>query len=327
MSNHPATNNHQEEIDLGYLIKKIDLLFRNCIKLLFALFTFILKFKILFFGILVLSIIYGYYKDTRVTVLYNNQAIIIPNFESVDYLYDRVDALNAKVRGKDSLYLKRILDTNYRKLRGIEIEPIPDIYNFASRSRENIDVLRILFQNQDFSEFVDDIATSKYYKYHRINFKILGEYHSQEMVNSLFDYLNTNEHFSNYQQITIETSNYELRQIDLTISQIDSILKAAASFAAENKSNQSVFINDNSQLNNLIVSKQRLIEDRHKLLIRKADQNKIIKPVKIDYNLYPDSRFRISNKVKYPVLFFFLFSFFFFLKLGYLKLKEIAESN
>jgi hypothetical protein len=327
MSNTPTTNNHQEEIDLGYLVNKVNQLFKKSVKLLFELIGIFIKYKIITAVIFVLAVAYGIYKDQSTSVEYNNQALVIPNFESVDYLYDKVDALNAKVRGQDSLYLKQILGSNHRKLREIEIEPITDIYNFGAKSRENIDILRILFQNQDFNEFVDHVANSKNYKYHRINFKIIGEYDSKDIVNNLLIYLNENEHYLGYQSIFKEHYQFELNEVEKMIGYVDSIFDSAKTIAAQNATGQSVFINDNSQLNNLLFSKRSLIEDRVKLKLKIEDQEEIIKTVKLDLNLLPESGFRVIKTVLYPFFVFFIFSVIFFFRYFYLKLREIAESN
>lgn len=327
MSNKPTTNNHQEEIDLGYLLNKMNHLFKKSVKLFFELIGFFIKYKIIIGIIFVLALVFGIYKDQSTSVVYNNQALVIPNFESVDYLYDKVDALNAKVRGQDSLYLKQILGSNFRKLREIEIEPIIDIYSFGSKSRENIDILRILFQNQDFDEFVDHVANSKNYKYHRINFKILGEFDSKDIVKNLMFYLNENEHYVGYQSIFQEHYQFDLNEVEKMIGYVDSIFDSAKLISAHNATGQSVFINDNSQLNNLLFSKRSLIEDRVKLKLKIEDQEEIIKTVKLDFNLLPEYGFRVSNTVLYPFLVIFIFSLIFFFRYFYLKLRTIAESD
>lgn len=327
MSNTPTTNNHQEEIDLGYLIKKINRLFIKTVKLLFGLIAFLTKYKFAFLTLLIISIAYGIYTDSKSKTLYDNQAIVIPNFESVDYLYDKVEALNAKIRGKDSLYLKQIVGSNYASLRVIEIEPIMDIYNFGAESRENIDILRILFQNQDFDEFVDHIANSKNYKYHRINFKILGSQDSNKILSDIVNYLNENSHFNNYQSIFKEHYQYELNELEKMIGHIDSVFESAKLIASHNATGQSVFINDNSQLNNLIYAKRVLINSIVKLKLKIEDQDDIIKIVKADFNLLPEKRFSINNKVKYPIFIFLIFSFYFFSRKLYYKLSSIAKRN
>src|SRR5690606_20461322 len=132
-----------EEIDLGYLFKKMNDLFKKSIKLLFEVIAFFLKYKFIVIALIVIGFAYGYYKDSHSKKLYLNQGIVIPNYESVDYLYDKVAVINEKILIGDTLYLKNLLGANYLNLIKINVEPIADIYNFSTKSREHVDVLRI----------------------------------------------------------------------------------------------------------------------------------------------------------------------------------------
>src|SRR5690606_9602185 len=126
-------------------------------------------------------------------------------------------------------------DTNFRRIQAIEIEPIIDIYNFASKSRENIDVFRILFQNQDLSEFVNDMTTSKYYKYHRISFKVLGENSSEKIVTDILNYWNSNTHYSGYAEIFKANAEFQVQEHKNMIIQIDSIITAITSLSKDER--------------------------------------------------------------------------------------------
>lgn len=326
MSNQNENTNHSEEIDLGYLFNKINQLFRSAVVVLFEVIAFFLKYKIIVGVIILIGIAYGFYKDANEKPILNNETIVIPNFESVDYLYGKVEALNQKIALKDTVFLKEILDTNHRKIRKVEIEPIVDIYNFISRSRAHIDIFRILFQNQEMSDFVEDMATSKYYKYHKLDYTIVGENSSELIISDLLEYINSNEHFIDYQEVVRLNTSLELAENAKMIAQIDSIFKSVSKFSTENKSSQSLFINDNSQLNNLLTTKRQLLEDRMKLVMRDKDETEIVKLVSANYNLSPDV-FVLSNKVKYPIVLVFLFSLIFFIRYVFKKLKAIAEDN
>jgi hypothetical protein len=327
MNNQPSHSNKSEEIDLGYVFKKISDFFKNTVKLLFVVLAFFKKYIIIVVLLFLIGFGFGYYKDETSKKVYLNEVILIPNVESVDYLYDKVNALNVKIKLKDSLYLKSILDTNYRKIRKIEIEPIVDVYNFVSKSRENIDIFRILLQDQEFKEYLDDFATSKYFKYHRLKFSIVGTNDSQKIVQDILDEFNENEHFSEYLEVGKENTDLQIEQISVMIQQIESIIKSSTEFAAENKSNQSVFINDNSDLANLLIIKKNMLEDLLLLNMKSKDEVQIIKPVSFNYNVVGKGGFSISNKIKYPIILLFFFSFFFFLIYLYKKLKAIAEGD
>jgi len=327
MSDTPTTNNQQEEVDLGYLFKKINQLFKKAIVALFEVIAFFLKYKFIVLILIIIGVSYGYYKDRDSVPTHSNEAIVIPNFESVDYLYDKVEALNAKIQANDVTYLKSILDSNYRKIRRVQIEPIVDIYNFAAQSRDNIDIFRILFQNQELSEFVQDLTTSKYYKYHRMSFLIRGEKDAPIIVQNLLAYFNDNEHFNEYQKIHSDNTSYLLNQNAIMIAQIDSLFQAAITYPKRKEGTQTVNINDNSDLGTLIFRKQEVLKQRIELLKQEKDGIKVIKEVSLNYNLTPDKGFYLSNKVKYPILFVLLFSLIFYSRYLYTKLEKIAKNN
>lgn len=327
MSNHPENKNHSEEIDLGILTKKLNSAFKKLIKLVFEAFGIFVKYKIIVAILLIIGIAYGFYKDKTSHKTYYNQVIVIPNFGSVDYLYEKVAALNAKVADKDSVYLKAILGSDYENLRKIEIEPIVDIYNFAAQSRENLDIFRILFQNQDLSEFVEDMTTSKYYKHHNINFSISGTDSSEKMVNKILNYFNENDHYKVYKEVLRENTDYLLKENSKMIGQIDSLIQSAVYFTKRTETGSSFSINDNSDLGSLIYRKELILKERALLLQQNEDQVEIIKKVSANYNLIPMDVIIISNKVKYPLLLILLFSLFFFMRFAYKKSAEIAKSS
>lgn len=321
MSNTPTTHNQQEEIDLGYLFKKLSDFFKKIVKLLFQVISFFIRFKIIVLVLIIIGVSFGIYKDLNSKKVYNHELIVIPNFESVDYLYSSLQAVDAKFRENDTIFLKKNFGSHSKEIISIEIEPIPDIYNFVTDSREKVDVFRILFQNQDLGDFVENIVTSKYYKYHKVNITTVGEQGLDGVIDKIFDYINANEHYLKYQEVGKQNTQLQIRQHERMISQIDSILRATA---LQPEGNYSVYLSETGQLHNLVETNQKLMENHLKLLKKEVDQDKIIMVVSANYNLPPEG-FRLSNKVKYPLVLVFLFSFLFFIRHSYRKLKEIAN--
>ncbi len=127
-----AQQNSSEEVDLGYLLKKSNDIFKGFARAILKIIDFFKKHFIILIVIILIGFGFGLYKDYNEVKSYNNELIVIPNFGSVDYLYDKVEALNSKIASKDTIYLKQILGANYSKLNLIEIEPIVDLYNFIS---------------------------------------------------------------------------------------------------------------------------------------------------------------------------------------------------
>ncbi len=282
------------------------------------------KYFFLLIAIVIIGFGIGLYKDYNEIKSYNNELIVIPNFGSVDYLYDKVKELNSKIASKDSIYLKQVLDTNYSKLNLIEIEPIVDLYNFISESRQNIDILKIISQNQDFSEYVENMATSKYYKYHRMQISIKGKNSSEKIIADLFKYFNENEYFQEYQEIYKKTKDIEVQEHYVMIAQLDSLIKANYNIQKEGTS---VSVSNNADQYNLVEKKRQIIDNLQRLQIQQNDYTIPIKKVSANYNMEPEKLLNISNKVKYPLLFVFLFCLVFFILYIFKNLRIYANSK
>lgn len=327
MSNKPTTNNNQEEIDLGYLLKEFNSFLKKCVKLLFEIISIFLKFKFLTIGALILLFVYGIYVDSNKLKAYENKVILIPNFESIDYLYTQSQALNQKKASQDTVYLKSVFGKNYKQFNKIEIEPFVDIYDFVSTSRENVEIFKVFAQNSDISEYIKDLTNSKYYKYHLLTFQSVGKSSSEEIKDSIISYLNSNTHFNEYKNLFQENTEFSLQSNQDMIHQIDSVITASYRLSLTATPNQSVFLNDNSNLNGLIHTKKMLVEDRQALLLKKNDENYVIKEVSSSFNLINTEILSIPSKIKFPLYFLLIFSGAFIVYKSFMKLKKISTSN
>jgi hypothetical protein len=319
-----SQNNTSEEIDLGYLFKKTNNFVKSVFRSFFLVLAFFKKYFIIVLVLIILGFVYGFYKDTIALKTYNNELIVIPNFESVDYLYDKVEAINLKIKAGDTIYMQHILDTNFNKLGTIKIEPIIDFYNFISKSRENIDIFRIVSEKQDFKDYMEEFANSKYYKYHRMSVSIEGAKSSEKIVDDLMTFLNDNEHFSAYQKIFNETKDREISEFYKMITQIDTLIYASAT---SKNTPASVEVVTNNDQHFLLDRKRQVLEDLVKLKMEQLDYTEPIKLVNADYNLTNERFLNFSNKVKYPIYLVFLFSAFFFILYMIKNLKRYANSE
>lgn len=323
MNNQPSHSNPSEEIDLGFVLKKFNAFFKKTIVLFFEVIAFFLKFKIIVIALIVIGVAYGYYKDKTSKRVFYNEAIVIPNFESVDYMYDKVNALNQKIEAKDTVFLKTFFGTNYRSLRKIELEPIVDIYNFVSKSRENIDIFRIFVQSQDLQEYMEEFSNSKYYKYHKLSVRTSGENSSQHVIPSLMTYMNDNEHYNEYAAIYKENIQQQVREHEKMLKQIDTLIHSISN-SFQTASAQGVNIVESSNLHFLLERKRDLLDEKLAVQMQLVDYDATVKLVNVDYNLEKEPF--LPAKAKYPIYLILLFSAIFFIMYIFKKLKEIAES-
>lgn len=319
-----AQQNATEEVDLGYMFKSIGGFFKNIVKLLFLAISFIKKFILIIIGIIIIGVIVGYFLDKTSKKVYENRIIVIPNFESVEYLYDITDELNFKINTKDSVFLGEILGDDFKRLRKIEIEPIIDIYNFTTKSRENIDVFRILFENQNMKEFVDDMTTSKQYKYQKLKVYTIGK-DSKDLLKNLIDYFNENEHFKQYQDVYIQNTAERIAEADKMIKQADSVIYAIASAPNNTTSNAPVYASYNNDFFNVIRYKEEVLLNKLELLKKSKDEVAIIKPVSIVYDILEGGFATLKGVIKIPIILLFLFFFAAIVRFIYRYLKAIAQ--
>ncbi|WP_313112372.1 hypothetical protein [Aequorivita sediminis] len=313
-----------EEIDLGYLFNKINTFFKNLVKRLFSILSFFIKYWIVILILVLIGVTYGYYIDSNVKKTYINEGIVIPNFESVDYLYENINHLNAKISQNDTVFLKNNFPSGYNRIRGIEVEPISDVYNMMTKSREQIDVFRILFQNQDLEKFVTDITTSKYFKYHKVSFSIVGKENTEKVIADVFNYWNNNAHFKQYENVYKKNADLQINEYKKMLSQADSIIN---SFTSRSKgtqaTNSGVIISENNSLPALLEGKTMILNDLLKAELQQSDYTSVIKLVKMDYNVEQTT---LSKKIKYPIYLIVIFSLIFLIRNIYRNLKRYSGS-
>ena len=121
----------------------------------------------------------GLYLDTA-TEQFSNEMVVIPNFESTDYLYTKIDLIQSKIKERDTVFLKSIGISSPKNVVQIEIEPIIDIYSFINKSRpitdnaqssQNFELVKLLSEDGDIKKVVTDKITSKNYANHKISIK------------------------------------------------------------------------------------------------------------------------------------------------------------
>lgn len=317
-----AEQHSSEEIDLGYLLKRSNDFLKSIVRGLFLILDFFRRFFIVVLVLLLIGFGYGYYKDANEATIYNNEVILIPNFDSVDYLYDKVEAINKKISARDTIFLDEVAGANFKNLKRIAIEPISDLYNFVSKNNRNFDVLRLISEKKDLFEYLEDPSITKHYKYHRMRLTIEGVDSSKEVVSNVLAYLNSNDHLQNYQKIYQENNSYAIQQHYRMIAQVDSVLKANSEIAA---TASNVSITNSTDLFSLVDRKRQMLEKLLELQRQTLDFEKPIKEVSVDYNLKTKRFLSLSNKVKYPLVLVFLFSMVFFIIYVFRRLRNYSR--
>ncbi len=128
-----------------------------------------LKKKILFFLVLlfILGAVGGFFYN-KLAEKYDSNIIVTPNFDTVDYLNEKIVLLNSKIQQNDTVFLNKVGLNKSSKITGIKITPITNLYKFLNEEDNYYEIFKTLAENNDAKKVAEDPETSKYFKNHLI---------------------------------------------------------------------------------------------------------------------------------------------------------------
>ncbi|WP_396192859.1 hypothetical protein [Flavobacterium sp.] len=307
MSTASQNNSDNQEIDLSEISKKIGGFFEGISTRIFRGILF-LKRNILVISILfVIGVGLGFYLD-KTSKSYDHQVIVTPNFGSTDYLYSRVELINSKIEEKDTLFLKNALGIKEpKKFKKIAIEPINDVYKFIENRDENFEFIKLLAEDGDIKKIITDKVTSKNYPFHAISFSTSALISEKNTVEPILKYLNDSDYYSKIQKEYINNIKVKIVANDSIISQINGFLNTLSNKGNKSQSSNLVYINENTQLNDVIKTKDELVNDQGRRRIELINTDKIIKQISVTLNIKNIKSINGKLKLVLPILFIFIF--------------------
>lgn len=261
MSSNSPTNPDNQEIDLSQVSRKLSQAYENFLSWIFRGFLFVKRNIVILVILFIIGAGLGFYLD-RTTTIYNHEIIITPNFGSSEYTYSKVNLINSKIKENDVKFLKSIGITNPKLIAEIEIEPITDIYNFVSGKEQNFEMIKLMAEDGDINKIITDETTSINYTNHRLKITTTKIIDRKEIIDPILKYLNDNSYFSDIRKSVEESTHLKIQANERTIAQIDSLLSNFSSISKGNgKSDKLVYYNENTQLNDVLKTKNELIQD------------------------------------------------------------------
>lgn len=325
MSTNPQTNPNDQEIDLSQLSKRIGDFFQSMIDKFFDGILFLIRNKITIGILFVLGFSLGFYLD-RQNKSYENEIIVTPNFGSTDYLYSKVGLIESKIKEGDTIFLKQIGIKTPKNFSKIQIEPILDVYRFVNNSQQNFELLKLMAEDGDLKKIVEDNLTSKNYLYHIITYKTKGKTADVKTLKPILDFLNTSDYYAKLQKEYINNINTKIHQNDNTIAQINGVLNQFSNSLNDNqKSDKLVYYNENTQLNDVIKTKDELVNEQGNRRIDLVNSDKVIKDISYTLNIENNSLLSGNQKLVFPFVFITLFILFGSLRSFYRR--QLAKRN
>ena len=328
MSTNLPNNLDNQEIDLSLISSKINDFFDGIRFKIYHTILYFQKNAKIFFTLTLVGAGLGLYLDTA-TKQFSHEMVVIPNFESTDYLYTKIDLIQSKIKERDTVFLKSIGISSPKNVVQIEIEPIIDIYSFINKSRpitdnaqssQNFELVKLLSEDGDIKKVVTDKITSKNYANHKISIKTKDKISNKNTLEPLLNYLNTNDYFNNIKDSKLNSINIKISENQGIITQINGLVtQFSSAINSQQKSDKLVYYNENTQLNDVLKNKENLISETAFLKLQQIDFSKTIKDTSSIINIKDNEK--LNNKLKFflPLIFIFIFIFVGFVKNFYKK--------
>jgi hypothetical protein len=259
---------------------------------------------------------------------YSNEIIVAPNFSSNDYLYSKIELINSKIKDEDTVFLKNVVGIkNPKKFKEITIQPINDVYKFIDNKAGNFELIKLMAEDGDLKKIIEENTTSKNYPYHRIQFTTEQLTSNDKTVKPLLDFLNHSDYYKKIQNEYLNNINIKIQENDSIIKQIDGVLNSFSNAVNGSQRNEKlIYYNENTQLNDVIKTKNELVYEQGLHRIELVTLDKIVKDNSSTLNIKDEKTIFGSLTFIIPVLFIFIYLFVRYFKSFYKKQLEKTNS-
>ena len=292
-----STNSQDQEIDLGQIGTGIKNFFNGIVNSIFD-FIFFVKRKIVIIGLLfVVGVVLAFLLDPKI---YNHEISVIPNFGSNEYLYQKIEQIDTKLREEDDSFFIELGIKNPKDVVGIEIEAYPAIYNFVNNKEQenNFELIKLMAEDGDIDKIMQGEITSKNYYHHKISIKTKGKLKKEEFITPVLNYLNANPYFEIQQKVYQKNLADKIALNDSLVKQIDNLIVLLSS----NNSSGTISISEKNSIPELVEKKDRLISEKQYLLTNENIFDKIIKEESSIINIRDYKPLFLNNKILFPVI-------------------------
>ncbi|MFM2265509.1 MAG: hypothetical protein RLZ77_929 [Bacteroidota bacterium] len=298
-----------DEINLSQLANGVSTLFQRMGTGIFKCTRFFVQHKWILSLLLIGGFATGVLIET-VKTSYDHYILVEPNFGSTDYLYAKVDEINAKIKEQDTVYLKSIGISKPKDIFKIEVKPIVDVYRFVSRNEQNFELLKLMSDDSDINKIIEEKPTSKNYSYHLIHLSTKQKINKSQLIAPILAHLNNSDFYKQIQKEYILNQQIKMKANEVLIAQIDGYLNGLAAGTPSASGEKMVFYTEKTQLNDVIQTKDILVKEQGNLRIEKISIDKIIKDNHITLNTEASGKLNSALKFILPLFFIALFIFF-----------------
>lgn len=293
-------NKNSQEIDLSYLLKSFGSFFKSVEVAIFK--------NIIVLSILVIAgIIIGYFLDKQSKTTYKQEIIITANFGSSDYLYKKISSISFD---EDS------------SITDVKIEPIVDVYSFLNEGNgwTNLNIAKYLSENNiEISKYKKGNQTEKMYKYHLLTLYTNKKDADKSIVNDFLHDLNQDPYFLEKQKLGKQHTEFKIKEYLTSINSINAYFERLGNQSTSSGTDFNVQLN--SQINDLLNSKNNFVKEIESLKTLQLEQDKIFYETSILSNIKVKST---KKTIILPALFIGLYLVFLVIRKRYISIKKIS---
>jgi len=317
-------NTTDDEVDLGFIFTAIGNFFNRIFKALLSVLIFIGKHKIRLGIIILIGAIIGYLLDLNRDQPFESNFIVSSNYDSADYLYNKVETIDKKIKQNDTIFLKTVFGSQYDLVKSVEIEPIVEIYEFIGSSDSNAKLFELLAEDENKKEFINAPVNSMNYTYHKVRISILGEQYHQDVTAGFFSFVNSNAYLSNIKEIYLDNAKEQIQQNNFAIKQIDSLISSVVNLNNSNEESKSLIrINENARFDELFERKRNMLTS-NRYYQQMLVNDEIVSITDANYSVTYDRSLLESKRLfLIPIVLITLYLLFFFLRYLNANLKRI----
>ena len=272
-----------DEIDLGQLLKMIGNGFNRLGIFFLRVFLYLKKNALKLLGLVILGVAISFLLSTLVDKKLKTEAIVQPNFDGEDYLYDVIDEIQANISSKDSAFLKTVgVSTDEVKGFKVEIQPIIAEEEVKEEVEQDLQYLELLQSFKDES-FAIDIMRSELTKKsivpHRITFTYTNSEKGIKIVEKLLAYINDNDYYQSLSSVFRDNAQLRIDENGKLIEQIDELVNNyTKTLLQKEQAPTSVYMENESALNisSLLVLKNRMIKEIEEKKLELNSQSQVI---------------------------------------------------
>jgi hypothetical protein len=302
MSEISQNTSDNQEIDLSQIssLTKIYLIKLRCYP---ARIFFLIKKRILLFTIMILiGVFVGLFLDS--SNKYKSKIIVTPNYGTTEYLYSNIELLNSRGLNKEIKFGNNLL--SLKSISDIKVEPIIDVYRLVNENDKNLELIKLMAEDDKMDVILKNDVTSRNYKQHTIIIESYKPLSKSKDIEPILQYLNYNKYYENLKKSVLENTKSRLVYNEKMIGQIDSIIRKFSN-KSEYINDKLVYNNENLGLNDLMNLKDRLIIDLGNRKIELYNFDKIIKDNSLVLNIKVKKSFLERKAIISPIIVFLLF--------------------